>query len=59
MTNNSEIVFLNQEATDFESSKNQDELKKSPLLPRSAWSNKLTYLKVLLKTKQALDRRGG
>jgi hypothetical protein len=26
------------------------------LLPRSAWSRQLTYLKVLFKAKQALDR---
>jgi hypothetical protein len=27
------------------------------LLPRSAWHSQLTYLKVLLKAKQALDKR--
>lgn len=59
MTENSEIAFLQGETTDFESSKNQDELEKIPLLPRSAWNSQVTYLKVLLKAKQALDKRGG
>ncbi|ACK68891.1 conserved hypothetical protein [Gloeothece citriformis PCC 7424] len=27
-----------------------------PLLPRSAWSNNLTYLQTLFKAKKALDR---
>ncbi|MEC4813246.1 MAG: hypothetical protein SAK29_08260 [Scytonema sp. PMC 1069.18] len=57
MTNNSEIV-LQKEATDFESPKTKDE-ETSPLLPRSAWNNQLTYLKLLLKAKQTLDKRGG
>jgi hypothetical protein len=29
----------------------------SILLPRSAWHSQLTYLKVLLQAKQALDKR--
>ena len=27
-----------------------------PILPRSAWSSNLTYLRVLFKVKKALDR---
>jgi len=27
-----------------------------PLFPRSAWSNKLAFLRVILKAKRALDR---
>jgi hypothetical protein len=36
---------------------NISEVENSPLLPRSAWSSQLTYLKVLYKSKQALDKR--
>lgn len=36
---------------------NINELENPPLLPRSAWNSQLTYLKVLYKTKQALDKR--
>lgn len=39
---------MQDKTTDFES---------FPLLPRSAWNSQLTYLKVLLKAKQALDKR--
>jgi hypothetical protein len=28
-----------------------------PILPRSAWSSELAFLKAMLKAKQALDRR--
>jgi hypothetical protein len=59
MTENTEIAFLQKETTDIESPKNKDELETTPLLPRSAWNNQVTYLKVLLKAKQALDKRGG
>ena len=48
MTKNSEITELQEKTTaEFES---------LPLLPRSAWHSQLTYLKVLLKAKQALDK---
>uniref|UniRef100_A0A2P0ZGB9 Uncharacterized protein n=1 Tax=[Tolypothrix] sp. PCC 7415 TaxID=373957 RepID=A0A2P0ZGB9_9CYAN len=36
---------------------NINEVENLPLLPRSAWNSQLTYLKVLYKTKQALDKR--
>ncbi len=39
-----------------ESTKIIDELQSISLLPRSAWNNKLTYFKVLLKAKQSLDK---
>jgi hypothetical protein len=45
----------NSEKTDLESSSSED-LEKIPLLPRSAWNSQLTYLKVLLKAKQVLDK---
>ena len=32
------------------------EFESLPLLPRSAWQSQLTFLKVLLKAKQALDK---
>jgi hypothetical protein len=28
-----------------------------PILPRSAWSSELAFLKAMLKTKQALDKK--
>ena len=28
-----------------------------PILPRSAWSSELAFLKAMLKSKQALDKR--
>lgn len=28
----------------------------TPLLPRSAWNSQLSYLKILLKAKQTLDK---
>ena len=36
----------------------KSEITKSttPLLPRSAWNSQLSYLKILLKTKQTLDK---
>ncbi len=49
MTENSE------KTTDIKSSPSED-LEKIPLLPRSAWNSQLTYLKVLLKAKQVLDK---
>ncbi len=49
MAENSKIAELREETTKAES---------SPLLPRSAWNSQLTYLKVLLKAKQALDKSG-
>jgi hypothetical protein len=27
-----------------------------PLLPRSPWTNQISYLRILFRTKQALDR---
>jgi hypothetical protein len=47
MAKNSKIAELQEETTKVES---------SLLLPRSAWNSQLTYLKVLLKAKQALDK---
>lgn len=48
MAKKSEITKLQEKkTTEFES---------LPLLPRSAWHSQLTYLKVLLKAKQALDK---
>jgi len=44
-----------EKTTDLESSPSE-QLEKIPLLPRSAWNSQLTYLKVLLKTKQLLDK---
>ncbi|MBN3909468.1 MAG: hypothetical protein HWQ35_23865 [Nostoc sp. NMS1] len=40
---------------DFKSLQSE-ELEKISLLPRSAWNSQLTYLKVLLKAKQVLDK---
>jgi hypothetical protein len=48
-------MIENSEKTDLESSSPED-LEKIPLLPRSAWNSQLTYLKVLLKAKQVLDK---
>ncbi|MCX7593707.1 MAG: hypothetical protein N2235_08095 [Fischerella sp.] len=55
MAENSEITQIRGETPDFESSKGG--LEKIPLLPRSAWSSQLAYLKALLKAKQSLDKR--
>ncbi|MUG99602.1 hypothetical protein F7734_47920 [Scytonema sp. UIC 10036] len=54
MAENSENTKIQEKKTDVDSS--QDELKKIPLLPRSAWNRQLTYLKELFKAKQALDK---
>ena len=41
----------------LELSSDQSQIQPSPpLLPRSAWNNKLAFLRVLLKAKRALDR---
>lgn len=56
MAENSQIVELQRKTTDFKSSKTLS--APIPLLPRSAWKSQVTYLKVLLKAKQALDNRG-
>lgn len=55
MVENSEITTISAKKTDLESSPSE-ELEKIPLLPRSAWNSQLTYLKVLLKAKQVLDK---
>jgi hypothetical protein len=55
MAENSEINQIKGKTDNFDLSK--EEAKKIPLLPRSAWNNQLTHLKVLLKAKQALDQR--
>ncbi|MBN4000527.1 hypothetical protein [Nostoc sp. LPT] len=55
MAENSEITTISENKTDLKSSPSQ-ELEKIPLLPRSAWNSQLSYLKVLLKAKQALDK---
>ncbi|KYC37667.1 hypothetical protein WA1_40105 [Scytonema hofmannii PCC 7110] len=55
MVENSEITKIQEKKTDVDSSK--DELKKIPLLPRSAWNRQLSYLKEIFKAKQALDKR--
>jgi hypothetical protein len=44
-----------EKTTDIESSPSEN-LDKIPLLPRSAWNSQLTYLKMLLKAKQVLDK---
>lgn len=41
--------------TGFESAK--DGVGEPPILPRQAWNSEITFLKVLLKAKQALDQR--
>lgn len=38
------------------SSETKDESQNIALLPRSAWQSQVTYLKVLLKAKQSLDK---
>ncbi|MGF1935080.1 MAG: hypothetical protein RM347_011850 [Nostoc sp. ChiQUE02] len=55
MAENSQITTVSEKTTDLELSPSE-ELKKIPLLPRSAWNSQLTYLKVLLKAKQVLDK---
>lgn len=44
------------EKSDLEFSRDESEI--IPLLPRSAWNSQVTYLKLLLKAKQVLDKRG-
>ena len=56
MAENSQIAELQRETTSVESSKTLSAT--IPLLPRSAWNSQVTYLKVLLKAKQALDKSG-
>ncbi len=55
MAENSEIIAISEKKTDHNSSLSE-ELEKIPLLPRSAWNSQLTYLKLLLKAKQVLDK---
>ncbi|GAA6619428.1 hypothetical protein [Scytonema sp. NUACC26] len=55
MVENLEITKIQEKKTVVDSSK--DELTKIPLLPRSAWNRQLSYLKEVLKAKQALDKR--
>ncbi|MDZ8187258.1 MAG: hypothetical protein RMX96_20730 [Nostoc sp. ChiSLP02] len=55
MAENSVDTTNSGKITDVESSPSE-ELEKIPLLPRSAWNSQLTYLKVLLKAKQSLDK---
>ncbi|MCW5315418.1 hypothetical protein GTQ43_16870 [Nostoc sp. KVJ3] len=55
MAENSEITTILEKKTDLDSSSSQ-ELEEISLLPRSAWNSQLTYLKVLLKVKQVLDK---
>ncbi len=54
MAENPQIAELREKNTEVESAKTLSQT--SPLLPRSAWNSQLTYLKVLLKAKQALDK---
>lgn len=54
MKENSEIALYLEETNAKESSSDESQL--TPLLPRPAWSSQLTYLKVLLKAKQTLDK---
>ncbi len=55
MAENSEVITISEKKTDHKSSPSE-ELEKIPLLPRSAWNSQLTYLKLLLKAKQVLDK---
>jgi hypothetical protein len=55
MAENLEITTISSRTTDLESSPSE-QLEKTPLLPRLAWNSQLTYLKVLLKAKQVLDK---
>lgn len=34
----------------------QKQISEAPLLPRSAWNSQISYLKVLFRAKQALDK---
>lgn len=54
-SNPQEALARQGKTTAFESAK--DGFGEPPLLPRQAWNSELTFLKVLLKAKQALDRR--
>ena len=55
MVENSKIAEL-QDATADAKSYDKTLSPTIPLLPRSAWNSQVTYLKVLLKVKQALDK---
>ncbi|MEH2044506.1 hypothetical protein [Nostoc sp.] len=55
MAENSEITTISENKTDLKSLPSP-ELEKIPLLPRSVWNSQLSYLKVLLKAKQVLDK---
>ncbi|WP_375473845.1 hypothetical protein [uncultured Nostoc sp.] len=55
MAENSEITTIPENKTDLESLPSP-ELEKISLLPRSGWNSQLSYLKVLLKAKQVLDK---
>lgn len=37
---------------------NTPKLSQEPLLPRSAWTNQLAYLRALFRAKKALDLAG-
>ncbi|MEH2181857.1 hypothetical protein [Nostoc sp.] len=57
MAENSEIITISKNKTNLElESLPSQEVEKIPLLPRSAWNSQLSYLKVLLKAKQVLDK---
>jgi hypothetical protein len=58
MSENSENTTIPEKKADIESSPSEA-LEKIPLLPRSAWNSQITYLKVLLKAKQVLDKSSG
>ncbi|WP_017651499.1 hypothetical protein [Fortiea contorta] len=55
MVENSENTKILDNTTAVELS--HKELEAIPLLPRSGWVNQVSYLKLVLKTKQALDAR--
>nr|MCM0590708.1 hypothetical protein [Gloeotrichia echinulata DEX184] len=54
MTENSANATIKTETTGLELS--PDASENIAVLPRSAWKSQLTYLKVLLKAKQSLDK---
>lgn len=56
MSENLEIVNIQEETANSKSL--EDGPEKVSLLPRSAWKSQVTYLKVLLKAKQSLNKRG-
>ncbi|QFS51376.1 hypothetical protein [Nostoc sphaeroides] len=55
---NSENTTIPEKKADIESAPSE-ELEEISLLPRSAWNSQITYLKVLLKAKQVLDKNSG